>query len=348
MGKIPLVPEETITYALEVLIPKSVLRRFVKQKLKDISYENLEEIINNPEAILTRMGFTDTREFVDLFISIKPRYSVFMFELQEIPFESLNDLHDKLVNMGIEVNRKLTNDVNIKPTLWMIYMSQTLDLAHFFLWMRGAPMEIVDEETRRARTQYSLIKAIATLRPNSKLATVSINSGYSKARDSLIEVLKVLSPGELVKPARNLDFKNLRFVKKTLEYVDKVGYLSLEFTGPELESRYGKITYSGRKTRTGLVADLRKDEEVKEKIVEAFKSGSITRMHGFFDLRGKCVYDSEISFGINFREKKMYSFSHICGRCQELLYKMLYDLWKGVINEFPKEKQKTLHDFFGS
>ena len=348
MSGVPSVPDEVIKDSIMQDVPKDVLKLFLKQKLGEIPRKGLREMIENPEAVLTRLGYVNAVELTDLFISLRPKYSVFMFELQEPLFKSLENLHDLLTDMGIEVYKTLTNYVDTKPTLWKVYMNKTLNAAHFFLRILGKPMSIVDGETKEVRKQYSLIKSIVTLRPNSKLATVSINSSVSKARVSLLKVLKTLLPEKWVESPQNLNFKDLELIRQTLKYVDKVGYLTLEFFKSKAESGYGKITYSGRRTKSGSVIDLRKVEEVKEKIVEAFESGSITRMHGILNTRGRCPYDDELNFGINFRENKMYVFSYACGRCRELLYNILYDLWKGVINELPKEEQKTLYDFFGS
>ncbi|MEX0568106.1 MAG: hypothetical protein Q6363_002975, partial [Candidatus Njordarchaeota archaeon] len=286
----------------------------------------------------TRLIFSN---IIDWIVGFLPKHSIYLFEVDgQFSYEDFtNALAEKLNLSDGELPRLVIFRTRIghRPILRWIYVNANFRQAYMYFEMKGKKERIVTPGGR-LKIQYSYILALVVLRDKSRLIEVRINSKINQALLSVGRALEVLGLGVDVK-INKINFNSLSFIRRMLGFADAVGYLTLEFTGPSISpkergSRYGKITYSGRRLG-GEIDDLRRDEEVKEKIEKAFAAGGITKMHGTIkvDLTGdpKLKFDDpKLSFGINFRENKVYLFSGATEAGYAFLINKIYDIWRGV------------------
>lgn len=294
------------------------------------------------------------RNIVDWIVGFLPKHSIYLFEIDE-PFlyEDFIAILVKNLDQDIEATPRLIlfkTRIEHRPLLRWIYVSTNFRQIYMYFRMKGKKEQIVTPRGR-LKTQYRFVHSLVVLRDNSKLIEVRTNSKINRALASVGRTLEILGLGVDVK-VNKINFNSLSFIRRILEFADAVGYLTLEFTGPSISpkergSRYGKITYSGRRLG-GKIDDLRRDEEVREKIEKAFVAGGITKMHGIIrvNLIGdqKLKFDdAELSFGINFRENKVYLFSGATEAGYTFLINKIYDIWRGVSKD---EKASPTLDWF--
>lgn len=324
-------------------IPRNTLEKFLKGK--GLRSSEIDLVRRNSQYAISKLDPNDIIQLIDNYIGSRPKFSIYLFQLDSPLFSNLGEIIDLLRDRNLlgVVGKPRKVYVKTLPTLNFIYLNQSYKVVQLFFYIKGKRKEVLDDEGKIV-SQYKLIRSIVTFRENSPLVDVRLNAEFTAARKSLERALELLG---LYKKAQKLYFNNLNFVRNILEYVDKVGYLSLEFSGPRLPSAYGKIVYSSRKAH-GRPTDLRKDTEVKEKIVAAFRSGSIARMHGEVKFQTPIFIDEYVSFGINFRENRLYVFSTSCEGSYRFLFDMLYHIWKGSGVDFGKRKFKTIYDFFSN
>jgi len=333
---LPFPGEAFLKKVIREKVPKYVLRHVLRNE-GGFSEDELREAINNPEEVLFTLGYDKVRELSDNYFASLPKYSVFLFELKSLPFTDIDDLMNCLESKKLK--DKLYKNIKISritrsPKIRLVYYNKSYNRLQMMFLIRGKKRVEVDPRGKLV-VRYSLVKSIVTLGPET-IANVRINGNFNQAVHSLRKSLEILNRKAKFIPIR---FKDLEFVKKVLEFVDRLGYLTLEFLGPGL----GKVSYSGRRGRNIYISDLRRLDEVRNKIILAFQRGYITRMHGILRVDNP-LYDDKVNFGINFRENKLYVFGKTCEYSYIYLINSLYQIWRGVFDEY-KARKGTLLDF---
>ena len=138
-------------------------------------------------------------------------------------------------------------------------------------------------------------------------------------------------------PFAPVRFNDLFFIQNVLNWVDIVGYITLEFRGVEI----GKLSYSAPRKGRMPAHDLMKIRRVRKDIEDAFKKGGIRIMNGYITKND----GEKISFGLNFGMGKIRMLAFSSETDHNLIFSNLVKLSERGIPERAISKQRILMDF---
>jgi len=325
-------------------IPKKTLKLY----LESIGVNPIYELLDDPDYVLTFLTPAQARWITDNFLTNTPKVPIYMFELKSAPFNEFSELPEEILAKANKTRR--LKKYPKEPTLQLVYPNNSYkQLVLRFVFKSPKVEEIINEETGKPMKYSRPIRVFVIFRANNPLVDVRgsrINATLVKK--VLFKALHLLSLNDIPK---RVYMNNIGFIKSLLDFASSVDYITLEFPGELLEEEEepvpGKMAFSGRYgSKRTQAKDLRKYDTVMKAIDRAYKSGEITRAHLELTLPDKTIFDDIASFGINFRESKLYPFRAYSEKAINEMLKILYNVWKGgPYDDVPKRKQKWIDEF---
>lgn len=330
---------------------RNISKKALKAYLESIGVNPDYELLNDAEYVMTFLTNSQAKWIADNFLASRQKMPIYMFELSDIPFKDLTELPEEILEKSNNLRR--FKKYPKEPKLQMIYLNDTYNELVLRFVFRSPKVETwVNDETGELIKYSKPIRAFVVFRSNSPLVDIR-GSGMNStlAKKVLFKALRVLSLQDNHEGyPKRVYMNNIKFIKSLVEFAYSVDYITLEFPGEPSEDTKndvpGRISYSGRYGNKGK--DLREYKRVMEMLEHAYKSGEITRLHIKLALPEKTIFDDIASFGINFRENKLYPFRAYSEKAINEMLKILYRVWKGEpYDDLPKRKQKWLLDFIG-
>jgi len=338
---------EKISEFFVKLAIRNVPKKSLKLYLESIGANPDYELLDDPEYVMTFLTPNQAKWIADNFLLSRPKRPIYMFELPDAPFEELNELPEEIIERAGTV-RKFKKYPK-EPELQMVYLNNTYqELVLRFVFRSPKVETLISEETGELIRYSRPIRAFVVFRANSQLVDVrGSRMNSTLAKKVLFKAMHVLS---LDGTPKRVYMNNIKFIKSLVNFARSVDYITIEFPGEPLDDTEkdvpGKISYSGRYGNSGKGRDLREYERVMKTLERAYKSGEITRLHAKLELQNKTIFDDIASFGINFRESKLYPFKAYSEKAINEMLKVLYTVWKGgPYDDLPKRKQRWLDEF---
>ncbi|MBS7612458.1 hypothetical protein KEJ27_09740 [Candidatus Bathyarchaeota archaeon] len=289
--------------------------------------------------IFTNVDEHTKRRMFEEYGATRAKTSIFLYRPGDALFRNISEICEAVDSL--ELRKYLGNYYEperlTRPTLQSVYIDQNHSSLKLFFISLGKTVKIVDREGR-VRPYSQAIESVVTFWAENNLVDVRIQGGTGPARRILDEARVILKIDSI--PFTPVKFDNPFFIRNALNWVDIVGYITLEFRGVEI----GKLSYSAPRKGRVPAEDLKKSRRVREDIEDAFKKGAIRLMNGYIKKKDTEV----ISFAVNFRQGKIRMLAFSSETDHNFIFSNLVKFLEKEVPELEAHKRRTLLDFTGS